>query len=143
MPHALSLLQVLAPGPDPRLEALHFSSTDPALSTLVVEFVYCAGPCRVEARVELHSSEVQPREMWLEIDGRRAHRRVTPPDYRLSFDSDGRSVPLDDPLTRLVTDFVGALGSDPEAPSARRAREIVERAVLLEQIAGAYQGARG
>jgi hypothetical protein len=75
------------------------------------------------------------------IDGRRARRVVSADGYRLSFAGSDRSVPIADPLTQLVADFVEALrgvGSGHVASPAP-AREIQERMNLLVALTTAYE----
>jgi predicted dehydrogenase len=136
MPHPLSLLQALAPAREPGLAdiQLHQGRND----DLHIGFRYRADPADVEVEVELKPTPSPPREIRLEIDGRRARRVVLPGDYRLAFADGGRQVPLPDPLARLVADFVLALErGDERAPE--RSREIATRMALLEQLVRAHQ----
>jgi predicted dehydrogenase len=141
LPHPLSLLQALAPGPSPSLGDVRFSSTDPEAASVFVRFVYRAGHVEVQTEVELRPTEAHPRETRIEIDGRPARRLVSPHDYRLTFDAGGRAVALDDPLALLVSDFVSELQRDVGERSALRGREIIERMSLLEEIVAAYERA--
>ena len=67
---------------------------------------------------------------------RLAQRLVCADGYRLSFAADGREVPLKDPLTLLVANFVRAISR--ADPRASRHREIATRMELLERIVAAY-----
>ena len=148
-PHALSLIQALLPGAAGHIEALRFQGGRPGSRRLVTRFRYCAGDRALEVEIELVRSDQRPRQACLEIDGRRAERLVAADGYQLSFAGDGRRVPLPDPLTLLVADFVRALASEARseakpsggAGSARAVtarREIVERMELLDRIVTAF-----
>jgi predicted dehydrogenase len=136
VPHALSLVQALLPRPAGRLERLRFKGGGPGSQRLALEFRYRAGDRELEVAIELMRSDRRPRQASLEIDGRRADRLVGADGYQLSFAADGRTVPLPDPLTLLVADFVRALPRASEARSEPKARyrEIAQRMELLEQI---------
>lgn len=136
LPHPLSLLQRLAPADAPHLEDVRLTPQTGG-EQLSLRFTYAAGCARVTTRIELRRSRRRPRETRLEIDGCSARRCVAPDDYALSFETDGRATPLDDPLTALVADFVAcaAGGHDPEA--LRRTREIAARAAMLEVLVNA------
>ena len=149
-PHALALAQALLPADARRLTSLRFSAAGADADAIDVAFTLAAQDRTLDVALALRRSLRLPRSLAIEIDGRRARRLVSGDRYELSFAADdGRSVPLPDPLTLLVADFVRALAShgaaspgDPAA--ARRGREIVERMELLEQIvAGFARHARG
>jgi hypothetical protein len=88
--------------------------------------------------VVLWYSDVVPRRAALEIDGRFASRVVALETYQLSFASSDRTVPIDDPLSTLVADFVARLRAPDEADRRSRARDIERRMQLLAELAGAY-----
>jgi predicted dehydrogenase len=143
-PHVLSLIQALLPGAAARIERPRFSGGEPGSDRLDVEFSVRAGARELAVAIELRRSDRHPRQAWLEIDGRRADRLVGGDGYQLSFAADGRTVPLPDPLTLLVADFVRALPLRGERATASRSREIVERMELLERIVAAFaRHARG
>jgi hypothetical protein len=134
VPHVLSLAQALLPRAPGRLAELRFGAAGAEAEALSLAFAYCAGTRRLEVEIELRRSDRHPREAWLEIDGSRAKRLVGADDYRLSFAADGRSVPLPDPLTQLVADFVAALAGPDARAAASRTAEITERMQLLEHV---------
>jgi predicted dehydrogenase len=139
LPHPLSVLQALLPGPGPEVADVHFSELAPARSGLRVELEYRAGNTRLQVQVDLRPSEELPRPAHLEIDGRRAERRIRLPDYAITFVDASRRVPVADPLASLVHDFVAELqrvrgGASPPDPAP-----IVRRMELLEQIVLAYR----
>jgi Oxidoreductase family, NAD-binding Rossmann fold len=142
LPHPLSLLQALVPARTAQIEDVCFSTRDAASAQQIVSFRYCAGGHVVETQVRLASTETQPRQASLALDGRAAHRVVAPADYRLSWVDANRSAPMDDPLTQLVADFVAAMRHTPGADSCtqrKRSAEIVQRMQLLMVIADAYR----
>ena len=71
-----------------------------------------------------------------------AERRVDPGSYALRFADGERSVPVADPMTTLVADFV-ACCRDGDTGAGRRGERIVERARLLETIREAWPTAAG
>ena len=138
VPHPLSLLQALAPGAS-KIRDPWFSTPRAEGETLTVGFHYEVGDHRVEVKIKLSRGVTTPRQSALSIDGQRAERVVSGPDYRLSLKDSERSVPLEDPLTLLVGGFVEAL-RDPSAGSGKsRAREIAQRMQLLTDVADAYR----
>lgn len=143
LPHPLSLLQVLAPGRDPRLADVTFSSTDPDAQTVVVRFGYHVGRTRVACEVELRPTRSHPRDTRLAIDGRGASRVVAAREYALSFHCDGRSVPVPDPMARHIAGFVRAVEDGGEPDAAERRRRIVERMALLDELRAAWERAAG
>ena len=140
LPHPLSLLQALLPGDEPQIADLAFSPRRAASRSdpLTVRFRYESGQRRCDVEVVLVGSERLPRHAALAIDGRAARRVVEPETYRLSFMASDRSVPLDDPLTSLVADFVGRLRTPDEVDRGVRARDIEHRMRLLAELVHAY-----
>lgn len=137
LPHALSLLQRLVPGGDARVEDVRFSTREPDADELTIRFRYRTGSHACDAAVRLRHREAPPRHAAYALDGRRAARLVSPSDYRLSFADSDRSVPIDDPLTGLVADFVAALcGAEDVVPPP--VRHIQERMQHLVALANAF-----
>ena len=138
--HPLSVLQQLLPGESPRISRIGFRA-DPAgqpAGSLSIRFEYISGSATCSVQVLLVAGEQLPRRAALELDGRRAERVVEPESYRLFFRASERSVPLDDPLTELVSDFVQQL-STPRASERRdRTRQIEQRMRLVAELARAY-----
>jgi predicted dehydrogenase len=133
LPHPISLLQALLPGA-PRVRDVAFSTRDPQAPQLTVRFRYESDAGACDAEVMLTHSESWPRRTSYSIEGRSAARRVSPEDYRLCFADAERSVPLPDPLTRLVADFVDALRSGRKTEQG----PILQRMQVLVEIAAAY-----
>jgi predicted dehydrogenase len=135
LPHTLSLLQALVPGEDPTLVDPRFAVVDPERGEQTVAFRYRTDRWSARVDVRLKPASAFPREAAFALDGRLARRRVESESYRLSFTSDDdRSVPLDDPMTLLIADFVGELR---EARSPSKSRGIAERMALLGQLVDA------
>lgn len=141
LPHPLSLLQRLVPGRGPGLADLRIRAAAPDDSAREIRFAYLCEGHRVEVEVALRPTQAHPRETCIAIDGRAARRVVSPEDYRLWFRGEGRAVPLDDPLPRLVTDFVQELEKRPEERAPSRSQEMVERMGMLAEIARAWRNA--
>jgi predicted dehydrogenase len=143
LPHPISLLQRLSPGPDPEVHDASFSSTAADAERVEVRFRYATAQAETDCAVELRPTRSHPREVAVGIDGREAMRRVSAPDYRLSFQDGERSVPLEDPMSELVSDFVASVraGADPER--ATRHSAIVERSALLARLRDAWLQSAG
>lgn len=133
MPHVLSLLQVLRPGPAPAIAEPRFSTPD--AERMAVDFLYCAGSVASAVRVNLKCVEAAPHEAHFAVDGRPVRRLVAPEGYRLSFAAGDRTVALADPLTLLVGNFTRELQC---RQGVSRSREIAERMALLEAIVDAH-----
>jgi predicted dehydrogenase len=134
LPHALSLLQSLAPG-EAQLEGLAFGErTHGSEEALDIAFTYCTRDARPKVRIALERSDDVPRRVDYAVNGRNA-RRTVDAEYRLRFAHDERSVPVDDPLALLIADFVAEVAGRP-----RRSRhdEILLRIGLVEEIAQSY-----
>ncbi len=141
LPHPLSLLQRLVPGTAPRVTDLSFSDTACDASHVHLRFRYRAGDAETVCDVELRQTQSHPRDVALAIDGHHASRRVSTPDYRLSFQDGTRSVPLEDPMSLLIADFVATLQRGGSDAARVRHREIVERMALLGQLRAGWQRA--
>jgi predicted dehydrogenase len=125
LPHPLSLLQALVPGPA-RIAGIRFES--PARGSLRLAFEWhgaAAAPVAVE--IALETKERPPREAAVAVNGRRAERRIRPADYALFFADGAREVPVPDPLRALLADFVAEPARAPTGESG-------ERMALLEGI---------
>jgi predicted dehydrogenase len=138
--HPLSLLQALLPGQAPEISEIWFSRRGGPTreSPLTIRFHYESSGHACDAEVLLRDDDVHPRRAAISLDGREARRVVTPETYQLSFAASHRSVPLDDPLTTLVADFVGRLRAPDRADLEARARDIEQRMRLLAELAHAF-----
>ena len=137
MPHALSLLQAIAPGRDPRIEGLQFSTDRLDAPAITIGLRYVAGDRSMDAAIVLVQDKTQPREAGYAVNGRWARRLIRMEDYAMFFASGARVVDVPDPLALLVGDFVTALKEGPGKASA--SREIADRARLLDEIAIAFE----
>jgi hypothetical protein len=124
LPHPLSLLQALAPGPA-ELGEVRFPSLAPGALRLACEW-RTAG-ARLEVEIALATRERPPREAAYAVNGRWAERRIRAADYALSFADGSREVPVPDPLRALLAEFVAEPARAPTGESG-------ERMALLEQI---------
>lgn len=137
LPHALSLLQALVPGDEPEITGVAVDLPTGAES-ITIRFRYESSGHACDVEVRLHDDDVFPRRAAIALDGREARRVVAPETYRLSFAASHGSVPLDDPLTTLVADFVERLRAPDEADREARARDIEQRMRLLAELAEAF-----
>jgi predicted dehydrogenase len=141
LPHPLSLLQRLCPGAAPRAERVRVEREGPDTPCATIRFDYETDHWSCAVQVRLRRREAGLRAAAYAIDGRRARRVVAPEGYRLSFADSDRSVPIADPLTELVADFVEALraASSGSGNAPSRASEIRERMNLLVALTTAYE----
>ena len=138
LPHPLSLLQVLVPGDAPAVDGFRAEPHPGPDPRLTLQFRYRSGGQSCDVGVVLWYSDVVPRRAALAIDGRFASRVVARETYQLSFAAAGRTVPIDDPLSTLIADFVARLRAPDEADRRSRAHDIEQRMRLLAELAGAY-----
>jgi predicted dehydrogenase len=138
LPHPLSVLQVLMRGDAPAIDEFRAQPDPGPAPRLTLQFRYRSGGRSCDVAVVLWYSDEVPRRAALSIDGHSAARVVAPETYQLSFAASGRTVPIDDPLSALVADFVARLRAPDEADRRSRAREIDQRMRLLAELAGAY-----
>jgi predicted dehydrogenase len=133
LPHVFSLLQRLVPGENARVEDPRFSTREPDAAALTVGFLYRTDDPSCEVTVRLEQRLTPPRHAAYALDGRRAARLVSPSDYQLSFADSDRRVPIADPLTALVADFVASVSGAPDAlpPPARHIQERMQHLVAL------------
>jgi len=141
LPHPLSLLQALVPGGGARLTKLRFAAADPERANQTLDFHYCTDSHAVDVTVHLERTDRDRRQAAFAIDGKRARRVIRGTSYRLCFADDaGREVPLEDPMTLLLDDFVAALRGERErAPDPR----IAARMALLAKLVEAHPDSAG
>ena len=140
--HPISLLQALIPH-EATLAEVTPSTRAPDADEITLRFQYEFPGASTEVEIALRQNETPPRHAAYVIDGHRAERVVAPESYRLSFRDADRAVPLADPLTQLVADFVGSLrrSGDPSDSShspRRRIHQIHHRMQLLAALAASY-----
>lgn len=136
LPHPLSLLQRLAPAKTPRAETIHIAGQ--GAESVALRFDYVTPEARVEVTIDLLTSDDHPRRFRIEIDEHVAERQVDPGDYSQRLAAEDRSVPLPDPMSALVADFVACVGDGPDPRASERRDEITARAALLDSLAGAW-----
>ena len=124
LPHPLSLLQALVPGPA-EVGEIRFEA--PARGSLRVAFAWRAAGAPVAVEIALVTQERPPRVAAYAVNGRWAERRIRAEDYALRFADGAREVPVPDPLRALLADFV-------KEPSRPPGGESGERMALLERI---------
>jgi predicted dehydrogenase len=139
LPHPLSLLQAVSGVASARVESPHFSSHDAAAAALTLRFGFRSEARDMEAEVELVGASAPPRQVWIAFDGQRARRRVQMPDYALWFEDGERSVPMADPLTGVVTDFVQQVRSATSGQVPARAEDVAWRMECLERLVSAFE----
>jgi len=102
--------------PDPEAEVRDIVVPGAGPASLDVEFTWRArrGSCR--CRVQMRQGADPPRPAAYGFDGRMAHRMVVLPEYRLSLEAEGRSVPMADPTPLRVARFLSRISSG--APAA-------------------------
>jgi predicted dehydrogenase len=109
MPHALSLLQAVIPGDDPAVDDVGSEVAERGRRALV-RFAYCTSDHVCEARVHLREGEPGPKPAAYAFDDHRVDREIGE-GYAMTFVADGRRVACDDPLERLVQDYLARLSS--------------------------------
>lgn len=73
---------------------------------VLVEATYAHATGTTRAELRLARCMEPPRPAGYALDGRAVERRIELPSYRFSFEDGGRTVPVRDPLTSSVEDFV-------------------------------------
>ncbi len=139
MPHALSLLQAIAPGGKVTLDQIRYTTRASDAREVTTAFRFLSDGREVESEVRLLRQERQPREAGYGVDGCWAKRTVRMEDYALFFGEGGRTVEVPDPLELLVTDFVRDLGDAAAGDDERRGADIIQRMQLLDQLTRAYE----
>jgi len=139
LPHAISLLQALAPAATAELSEIGFSTRDEAATELAVSFVWPADAGPVQATVELSQEAEQPRHAGYSVDGHKAARLIRTADYALFFGDGARLVDVPDPLGQLISLFVAELASPNDGSSQARRYDMIERMRALTGLARAYR----
>ena len=121
-PHPLSMLQALvgygAVGA-PRLRFL-----DPDQGQLELDFEYRHGTGTTAVHFKTAVCAEAPRPASYAINGHRIEREIALPEYQIWFAGDGRRLRVEDPLQRLVADFLDKVKTD----------RAVDRRALIDSI---------
>lgn len=112
--HPLSMLYALAGASCAGLENVHvrFSDAERAAMTCTFDYLPPAEPAggvspgRVEVELRLTQHPEPPRPAGYAINGFAVNRQIQLPDYSLSFEAQGRTQALPDPLSAAVADVL-------------------------------------
>lgn len=134
--HLLSMLQALVGAGTVQDERVIYHVADG--SDLEVSFVYSHADGATSAALRLVRCLEPPRPAGYAINGFSAQRTVELDSYRISFDAQGRSVPVKDPLASCVADFVAGVraGRRPDQQA------LVAGMTQLQQLARAAEKSR-
>jgi len=105
-PHFISMLQALAGPGDCEHCAIAVESEADKLE-LTCQYRHAQG--NISARLLLETCEQRPRPAWYAINGLRADRVVTLPDYRQSLSGAGANAAFADPMHEVTADFLAGL----------------------------------
>jgi predicted dehydrogenase len=132
--HLISMLQALV-GPGDLVDA-RLTARDAAQDelSLAASYAHRAGTTAVE--LELRRCPAPPRPAGYSIDDRVAERRIELPSYRFTFEADGRTVPLGDPLSASVEDFVRSVATARRPDRA----SLVAGMTQLQELVAAVDG---
>jgi len=131
--HPLSLVQALTTPSGP-IEGLCFSTVAQDAGRLEALFRVSTVEGGAVLRVRLARKREQPRPAGYALNGMAAERRVRMEDYALSFEHDGRTVPIPDPLAGLVAGFVAAVRDGAAGPDFVRGDAITWRMQALVDV---------
>lgn len=105
--HLISMLQaLLGPGQLAEVTVVHEA---PDRVRVTLDYAHAAGTTAAE--LLLTRCHEPPRPAGYRLDGRPIERRIDMPSYRFSFEADGRTVPVRDPLAASVEDFVTSVAT--------------------------------
>ena len=136
MPHPLSVLAHLLPGPGAVVEGLRLDRPGGSPDALDIRFTYRTPTGAIDARVDLRTSQTTPRPAGLGFDGRLAWREIEEPGYLLFLRHAVRRIPLPDPTRLLVGSFVSQVRAGPPQHSDAA---VVPGVRHLEQMMRAYE----
>lgn len=140
--HPLSMLYALAGASCDGLEnaRVRFSTAERAAMTCTFEYQPpTSGAERVKVEVRLAQHPEPPRPAGYAINGFAVNRRIQLPDYSLSFEAQGRTQSLPDPLSAAVADFLvrirtaAPLESKPVLAGALHLHRLVQAARYAEE----------
>jgi predicted dehydrogenase len=133
--HPLSLLLALC-GPGEARD-IRVTALDRAAGRLALAFdwAHAGGACA--ATLELVTCPRPPRPASYALDGRRAERRIAEPGYTFTFADGAREVPVPDPLSASVADFVRAARAGRPPDRARLVLGLTQLHALAAAVARA------
>ena len=129
-PHFISMLQTLAGTGD----CLDCRLQQPSSDKLSLYCRYQSASTSLQAELLLQTCEQRPRPAWYEINGLRADRQVSMPEYQQSLVSGDRKALFSDPIHQVAADFLSSLrqGANTEGEKLRCAHHN------LQQLAAAW-----
>jgi hypothetical protein len=147
LPHALSLLFTLAPtdGQASDIQVAFSENPAEASSEMAVAFRYRHRRGVTNVHVAMRRVPQPPRPAGYQIDGRWAFRRLEMPGYQMFLQSEPpceggapgggvRCVPLDDPLRRLLADFLNRCRRADERAESYRDASLLNRLAILHEL---------
>ena len=130
-PHFISMLQALA-GPG---DCLDCKLEQHAGDKLSLSCRYKSATASLSAQLLLETCEQRPRPAWYEIDGLRADRQVSMPEYQQSLVNGAGKVTFSDPMHEVTAQFLQDLqaGTPTDGDTLRSAHRN------LQQLAAAWR----
>jgi predicted dehydrogenase len=103
-PHLLSMLQHILGSGDIEQERVDYFGE--SRQSLCLTFTYVHGTGATDVTFQCTRCAAPPRPAAYALNGHWVRRRVELPGYRLFLEADGQTVPIRDPLEKLVKDFL-------------------------------------
>ncbi len=133
--HLISMLQaLLGPG--------HLDDAQVALegerARVSCTYVHAAGA--TSAELLLARCDAPPRPAGYALDGRAVERRIAMPSYQFSFEAEGRTVPVRDPLSASVEDFMTSVASGRRPDRAALVQGMTQLQALVRAATRHEQG---
>lgn len=148
LPHPLSLLQAIAPGPA-ELSDLRFAETDPEAADARLDFTWRGHARTLQCEVVAEDLGRWPRPAEFAFDEALCRRRVVAKDYRIRFESEvpeprqrAHAVAIGDPMEACLRDFFRRVLAARARGSAPMDEALVRRQALLEQMLDAWRAQR-
>jgi predicted dehydrogenase len=128
--HPLSVLEALVGAGEVEAAGAVFRVGERSAVDLAFDFVHAGG--RVRSTCRLTTVPEPPRPAGLSINGRAVSRGIEAPGYNLFFEAGSRRIPVPDPLSLAVRDFVGRLqgGANLDRESLTRNMRNLEHLVV-------------
>jgi hypothetical protein len=126
LPHANSILMKLVKG---KAIEIQFEKKDK--EEIIINFNYEA--CKVKYHFKYNPN--RPRKLELIFNGKKFARKVGE-DYQQSFEGEGKTIRIEDPLAVSIRKFLGAI--ERKEPPLIEKNEVLESAKLTELILAEY-----